>query len=192
MVEAFLAEHSNFGLPELIVSDERDCLLDTGGAMLRARQFFNDECFYVCNVDVLTDVDPHAHAHAHARRRETVGETLATVAVRQRDTARYLCFDDKLTLTGWTNVKTGETKGMPGDSDRRLAFSGLHIIDPRIFDVVQRTGAFSVIDMYVDLARTGLVGAFRHDETSWLDVGRAEHMEKAHDLAASLLEEKSA
>lgn len=187
MVEAFLAENANFGLPELIVSDERDCLLETGGALLRARQFFNDECFYACNVDVLSDVDPHALAHAHTRRREMVGETLATVAVRQRDTARYLCFDDGLTLTGWTNVKTGEIKGSPRESDRRLAFSGLHVIDPRIFDVVQRTGAFSVIDMYVDLAPTGLVGALRHDETSWLDVGRAEHLQKAHELAESLL-----
>lgn len=80
-------------------------------------------------------------------------------------------------------------KGGPSEKDQRLEFSGLHVIDPRIFDVVpQRTGAFSVIDMYVNLDRTGLVAAFRHDETTWLDVGRAEHMEKAHELAAALLQ----
>ncbi len=182
MVEEFLQTRGNFGIT-VHISDERSALLNTGGALLKARRHLEGSApFYVCNVDVLTDLDPHELAPAHAR-----AGALATLAVRRRDTARYLCFDDGMRMCGWRNVKTGEEKGAPKEDAKLLAFSGLHVIDPIVFKHMERKGVFSVIDLYLDLMRDHKIVGYVHDESTWLDVGRPVHLAEAEGLAKAIL-----
>jgi NDP-sugar pyrophosphorylase family protein len=177
----FLREKEHFGL-RIHISDERDLLLDTGGGLSRARPLLEGkEPFFVCNVDVLTDLDPRALARAH----QSAG-ALATLAVRDRHTSRYLLFDQDLRLAGWRNEKTGEVRGKPPEDANPLAFSGLHVIDPTIFPLIRHRGVFSIIDVYLELMAEHKIIGFRHDEGIWLDVGKPPELEAAAAIVSQI------
>ena len=166
----FLSQHHNFGL-DLYISDERDQLLDTGGGLKNASWFFEGgKPFIVRNVDIVSDLDFHAMMEQHLKSR-----TLATLAVRNRQTSRYFLFDPELRLCGWTNLKTGEkilseeTKMNP----EMLAFSGIQILNPEIFSLITETGKFSLTDLYLRLAKEHLIKGFIDDGSVWRDVGKS-------------------
>lgn len=181
-IEAFLQKNKNFGAT-VYISDERSQLLDTGGGLKRAAQWLKGGAsFLVHNADVLTDLDLHAFQRAH----EASG-ALATLAVRDRQTSRYLLFDEAGLLSGWKNAKTGEEKisrQMPAAT--ALAFSGVQCIHPRLFDYMPEAEVFSVIDVYLEAARTAKVAGFRHDASQWLDVGTPDALEPAAALVRAL------
>ncbi|MEL6972512.1 MAG: sugar phosphate nucleotidyltransferase [Bacteroidota bacterium] len=104
MVVRFLNEHEHFGL-KIVISDERDMLLDTGGGLLKAKKYLEDAPFLIHNVDILSDFDLEELFNQHRR-----DPCLTTLAVRQRKTSRYLEFDRYGRLCGWINKKTGERK----------------------------------------------------------------------------------
>ncbi|MEM0999076.1 MAG: nucleotidyltransferase family protein [Bacteroidota bacterium] len=163
----FLRANDHFGLT-IHLSDERDQLLDTGGGLWKARSFLADGGpFYLCNVDVLTDLNPEVLREQHERRR-----ALVTLAVRNRPTSRYLLFGEGQRMLGWKNAHTGAVRGQAPDHAEALAFSGLHVIDPAIFAKVDRRGAFSIIDVYLDLMAEESIVGLQHDDTFWLDVGK--------------------
>ncbi len=167
----FLDTH-DFGV-DIIISDERAELLETGGGLRKAKLFFEDAPILIYNVDILTDLDLNALYDFHVAH-----NALATLAVRQRATSRYLLFDDNQILHGWTNIKTGITKirRMPKDDLQSWAFSGIHVIHPQIFSFLERKGAFSIIDTYLACAAKETILAFPHDDTRWLDVGKHESL----------------
>lgn len=173
-VRQFLNEKKNFGI-RIEISDEAEFLLDTGGGIQMASWFFDDGTpFLVHNVDVISDIDLHALANDHIH-----SGALATLAVRKRQTSRYLMFDNGKTLCGWRNSKTGEqiiARECVNLND--YAFSGIHMMDPRIFGMMTEKGRFSIINTYLRLAEKQSIRAFLHDESQWKDVGRPE------DLAA--------
>ena len=165
------------------VSDERSELLDTGGGLWHARQFFAEgEDFLLCNADILTDLDLAALRQQHLSQ-----DGLATLSVRQRQTSRYLLFDEDKTLCGWQNVKTGETK-MSREETKLIpwAFSGHHYISPRIFPLIAERGVFSIIDLYLRLAKQHDIYAFSDQEANWLDVGKPERLALAADLLTKM------
>lgn len=167
MIIDFLAANDHFGLT-IHISDERGLLLETGGGLWAARPYLeHGGPFYVCNVDVITDLDPQALARVHAD-----AGAIATLAVRDRSTSRYLLFDEAMQMRGWKNMKTGEVKGAPAESVQPLAFSGLHVIDPQIFSLVDREGAFSIIEVYLELMEEHHIMGHRHDASVWMDVGK--------------------
>ena len=181
LVIDFLEKNDHFGL-NITISDERDHLLETGGGLKKAAWFFDDgQPFLVHNVDIVSDLDLHALYQRHLKR-----GGLATLAVTERTSSRYLLFDRYHRLKGWTNVKTGEVR-MARRTRARLkpwAFSGIHIIDPALLDLVTETGAFSIIDVYLRLAATHTIRAFPHPAEGWLDVGKKENLEPAARLLA--------
>lgn len=182
-VETFLQSNGNFGA-RVHLSDERPQLLDTGGGLKKAAQWLrSEESFLVHNVDVLTDLDLHAFQRAH-----DASGALATLAVRSRQTSRYLLFDEAGLLSGWKNVKTGEEKNSRAvSSAMSLAFSGIQCIHPRLFDYMpEGDEVFSIIDVYLEAARTAKVAGFRHDDSQWLDVGKPEALEPAAEMAKTL------
>lgn len=182
LVIDFLKEKDHFGL-KIHISDERDHLLDTGGGLSRARpQLEGKEPFFLCNVDVLTDLNPAEMLQAHQE-----SGALATLAVRDRKTSRYLLFDQEMRLSGWRNQKTGEEKGNPPSDAIPLAFSGIHVISPAIFPLIRQTGAFSIIDVYLDLMGQQKLGGFRHDDGIWMDVGKPPELEAASGILSSIL-----
>ncbi len=173
-MKAFISEYS--GKATLILSDETKELLDTGGALVHAKHQIkkSDEPLIIHNVDVLTDIDLHAMLAQHLQ-----SKALATLAVRHRETSRYLHFDSQKKLCAWENVKTGECKNVRKvESEvRKLAFSGVHIVQPQLLDLIDRSGKFSIIDVYLELAKQGNIYAYVHDDSFWMDLGRVAHFE---------------
>ena len=171
----FLEGHQNFGL-NISISDERDQLLDTGGGILKAAQWLKgEEPFLVYNVDVLSNIDLNILLHYH---RERGG--LATLAVRDRTTARYLVFDETMQLTGWRNIKTGEEiNSRTGRESNLFAFSGIQLIEPEIFNLITETGSFSLIPLYLRLATENSIIGYHDQSTLWMDLGKPDQIIEA-------------
>jgi NDP-sugar pyrophosphorylase family protein len=175
-IEEFLREHRNFGL-RIEISRE-DELLDTGGGLKKAAWFFRgDEApFLLHNVDVLSAIDLGAMLKAHRDRR-----ALATLAVMQRKTSRYLLFDDVGQLCGRRAGVDGEPEmARPAETTQARAFCGIHVIEPRLLSMLTEQGAFSIIPAYLRLAADGeRIAAFQADAYSWRDVGKLEDLAEA-------------
>jgi NDP-sugar pyrophosphorylase family protein len=174
----FVKEKNSFGI-DIHFSDETEELMDTGGGLKKASWFLKGgEPFLVYNVDILSDIDLRHLINHHKKN-----EALVTLAVRKRKTSRYLLFDKDFTLYGWQNVKTGEKKIAREKLDLNLfAFSGIHIIEPAIFDLINKTGRFSIIDVYLKLAKEYRILGYDHSQTQWLDLGRIENLKEAEKL----------
>lgn len=176
----FLKRQDNFGL-HIDISDERDMLLETGGGLLKARRFFTDEPFLAHNVDILSNLDLKAVMAAHMEN------SLATVVVSQRQTARYLLFDQDNRLQGWQNIQTGETKpqGLNTSGLHALAFSGIQVISPDIFDCMKdMPPKFSMIDLYLKCCATHNIRAYIPADYRMLDVGKISTIQDAENFLA--------
>jgi NDP-sugar pyrophosphorylase family protein len=183
-VISLLEAHSNFGM-RIAVSRE-DVLLDTGGGLKKAGWFFlegadsNAEPFVLHNVDVVSAIDLQRVVAFHS---ET--QALATLAVQQRDTSRQLVFDENLQLCGrriGRDRKPEMVRAAKGT--QKLAFSGVHILSPRLLPLMKEDGIFSIIDCYLRLASGGeKIAAFRADEYYWRDLGKpADLLQAARDI----------
>jgi Nucleoside-diphosphate-sugar pyrophosphorylase involved in lipopolysaccharide biosynthesis/translation initiation factor 2B, gamma/epsilon subunits (eIF-2Bgamma/eIF-2Bepsilon) len=175
----FVKQNNSFGV-RIEISDERDALLETGGGIKKASWFFDDcEPFLVHNVDILSNIDLGELYNYHLSH-----NGIATVVVSNRDTARYLLFDNTLRLNGWTNIKTGEVKSpfetLDVSSCQQLAFSGIHVISPKVFDLMSSwDGKFSVIDFYLDIAAKETIKGFVPENLKMIDVGKIDSLHDA-------------
>jgi len=166
---------------KVVISDESDEVLETGGGLLKAAPLLDGKSpFLVMNVDILTNADIGALLRRH---RET--GALATLAVQQRTSSRYFLFDETMQLCGWENEKTGERRPANA-SGKRFAFSGIQVLSPGIFKKIRQTGKFSLVDMYLDLCGTEKIVGLDHTGDLLLDVGKPESLEKAASMFAGL------
>lgn len=217
MIINYLRENDNFGC-RIAVSDERDMLLETGGGLRKAKELLTSSPnsliasspILICNVDILSNIDLHALLHAYNP------EEMGVVVVSPRDTQRYLLFDETNRLCGWTNIATGEIRPaslvsslniLPptGEADLQakptyqlqrsdlspLAFSGMQVLNPRIFDVMDKVVAekgdkFSLIDLYLSIAEKEILRAFIPENYRMMDVGKIAQLSEAESFAASL------
>lgn len=173
MVIEFLKSKNNFNI-NIQISDESDQLLDTGGGLKLASWFFDDnEPFLVHNVDTITDIDLLDFYNYHKKQ-----NALATLLVRHRPGSRFFLFDNKKKLCGWENVISGEKILASSSASplEQIAFSCLHIIDPRIFNLLTEEGSFSIIDSYLRLAKDHTILGYVDDRSYWLDVGTPEKL----------------
>lgn len=176
----FLKSKNNFGM-RIDISRE-DVLLDTGGGLKKAAYFFlenpnaRDAPFVLHNVDVISTIDLGRMVEFH-----TENHALATLAVQDRETSRYLLFDDQLQLCGRrSEPNRGDEIVRPSKQFQSLAFSGIHVISPRLLKMMSEDGAFSIIATYLRLAAGGeKIQAFRADEYEWRDLGRPGDLLKA-------------
>lgn len=180
MIVEYLKANENFGM-RIEVSRE-DVLLDTGGGLKRAAWFFLQDSggeapFILHNVDVISTVDLPKMAQFCAAQ-----GALAALAVQDRQTSRYLLFDEEGQLCGRKSENNGNKLARSAPSTRALAFCGIHVISPRIFPLLAETGVFSIIDAYLRLAAAGeRTVAFRADEYYWRDLGRPADLAQAAD-----------
>lgn len=174
MVKAFLKSKA-FNLP-IHISDETDQLLDTGGGLLKARSFLDGtDPFLAINVDVLTNLQLNNFFDFHSK-----SQAFVSLAVRKRPTSRYLLFDEHHILCGWENINTKEQIIVDSQALLKpLAFSGIHVINPAIFELIPNKGKFSIIPEYLNLAKAHKIIAYQHDEDFWMDVGKADQLEDA-------------
>ena len=180
-IVSYLAANRNFGM-RIEVSCE-EVLLDTGGGLKKAAWFFgeSDEPFLVHNVDVLSAIDLARMVAAHSEH-----HALATLAVAARPTSRPLLFDAEGQLRSRDVTKKGEPPpDGPTQAFQPLAFSGIHVVSPRIFPKLIEQGAFSIVDAHLRLAAEGeSILGLRADGAYWRDLGRPEHLAAAErDLA---------
>ena len=173
MIEDFLAGKENFGL-KVNISDERDLLRETGGAVRHAAPLLEcpDGHFLVHNVDIISDLD----LRWFNARFATGDGQLADLLVTGRKTSRYLLFDDSMRLVGWTDIRTGEVRspypGLDPESCRRLAFSGIHNISTAILPLMASwPEKFSIIDFYLSLCDKYLIRGIEADGVSIFDAG---------------------
>lgn len=171
-------KNNGFG-SNILISDETDQVLETGGGLLKVKSFFeNNEAFVLMNVDILTDLDMGKMIDQHLS-----SKVLATLATSNRKTSRYLLFDDLDTLCGWRNTKSGEQKiSKEAAKYFEKAFSGIHIISPEIFTLIKLTGKFSIIDVYMNLCKTHAIMGFDHSTSKFIDVGKPESIAKAEEI----------
>ena len=188
MVVDCLKKHDNFGVHVEISREE--ILLDTGGGLKRAAQFFlegsAEEPFLLHNVDVISTIDLRQMMQAHRER-----GALATLAVQDRNTSRYLLFDQENWLCGRRAGSDGKAEIVrPSSNLRAFAFSGVHVISPRFLSLMDEEGVFSIITTYLRLAGQGeRIGLFRADEYYWRDLGKPENVaQTAADVESHVLQ----
>jgi NDP-sugar pyrophosphorylase family protein len=180
MIEQYLKTNNNFGL-QIEISREDELLLDTGGGLKKASHFFqhgagSEQPFILHNVDVISNIDFAEMLKFHTDRK-----ALATLAVQDRETSRYLLFDESLELCGRRSGPEGKEELVrPSKKLLPLAFSGIHVISPRFLTIMPGNGVFSIIDSYLHVAeeREKILG-FRTDRFYWRDLGKPENVTQA-------------
>ncbi len=189
MVVDYLKANGNFGM-RIEVSREDELLLDTGGGLKKAAWFFledeGDEPFLLHNVDVISTIDLARMAQFHRDN-----GALATLAVQERKTARYLLFNGQAQLCG--RQAGGREPEIIGNSVQAqpLAFCGVHVVSPRIFSKIREEGVFSIVPLYLRLAAAGeRILAFRADEYYWRDLGRPESVSQAAEELSQVRSKK--
>lgn len=180
------AIHDNNGWgTNISISDETDEVLETGGGLLRAANYFkHEESWLVMNADILTNLDLHKLMVAdETNALKAEGDLVATLAVTDRVSSRNLIFNTAGTLCGWKNNTTGQEKWANPLRDPNSAvpkaFSGIQIIHASFLKEVQLSGKFSLIDAYLQLAQHFAIHYYDHSDGILLDVGKPESLEKA-------------
>lgn len=175
-------EKNNGWGSEVVISDETDQVLETGGGLLKARPLLeNYGPFVTINVDILTDLNLNRLIQYHQKQ-----QALISFGVTSRTSSRNLLFDANLRLAGWKNNQTGETKLPVPDTDPAqllpMAYSCVVVFEPRIFSLIRQTGKFSIIDTYLDLAATQRIMGYDHSGDHLVDVGKTESVAIAGKL----------
>ena len=166
----------------ITISDERDMLLDTGGGLKKIKNEklrIINEPVLACNVDILSNMDLRALICAYEKK------GVSQLVVSDRKTQRYLCFDEQDQLCGWTNIATGELKGLDG---RHLAFSGCQILNPEVLSLLSQmpSDKFSLIDFYLKVMNEVPLQAYVPSDYRMMDVGKIDQIDEAEAFAESL------
>jgi MurNAc alpha-1-phosphate uridylyltransferase len=163
----------------IIISDERDEVLETGGGLLKAKDLFTPgEKFITCNVDILTELDLNKLIAYHEQK-----EPLISFGVTNRKTSRYFLFDENDQLCGWRNTKTSEEKIVIKKSNLvEKAYSCVVVFEPEIFELMPFSGKFSLVDVYLKLAADHLILGYDHTGDKFVDVGKPENIAIAESL----------
>lgn len=188
----YLSDNQNFGC-NILISDERDALLDTGGGLRKALHTYGTaEPMVVCNVDILSNISLPAFLQ-HAER-----DALATLVVSERTTQRYLLFDEERQLKGWTNTATGELRPCTlahADDYQRLAFSGMQVVSPRMLQYMDEVAnikgdKFSLIDLYLHVCERHpeeVIRAYVPADYRMMDMGKTAQLGEAETFVRTYL-----
>lgn len=168
---------------DIFISDESDLLLDTGGGIKQAQKFFDDSPILIHNVDIISNLNLKEFYQFHLS-----DDALASLVVSNRESNRYLLFNDYNILCGWQDVKKNEKIIVRDDVKlNQLAFSGIHILNPHLIESFPKEKVFSVIKAYLKIAGTEDIHAFISNDIKWIDVGKVDSLDKAGKLYKSLI-----
>lgn len=178
----FLKSKDNFGI-RIEISDERDKLLDTGGGIKKTEHFFSDrEPFLVHNVDILSNVNLRELYDFHCKQTDA----LSSLVVSKRETFRYLLFNNDNNLCGWINEKTNETKPSPNLNPleyNKLAYSGIQIVSPKIFEIMNNYGdKFPIMDFYLQNCLNQKIKGYIPENLQMIDVGKLSVLDEAENF----------
>lgn len=169
--------NNNFGV-NITISDETNELLDTGGGLKKASTFFSGiDPIVILNADILTNINIDKMLNEHIKERN-----IATLAVRNRLSSRKLIFNQYEELVGWKNISTSETIEVSDINEhaKEYAFSGLQIVSPKLFQHFPDVNKFSIIKLYLEIAKYQKIGAYVQSDGYWFDVGTNEKLREAN------------
>jgi len=163
----------------ILISDETDEVLETGGGLLKARDLFAPgEKFITCNVDILTDLNLHKLLVFHEEHKP-----LISFGVTDRKTSRNFLFDETNRLCGWINNNTGEQRiSRNGEHLRQKAYSCVVVFEYDVFNLMPFSGKFSLTDLYLELAKDHTIMGYDHTGDNFVDVGKTDSIEVAESL----------
>ncbi len=177
MIEQWCQEHS-LGM-NILFSDERQQLLETGGGIKHAAHLLGDatDGFLIHNVDILSNADLSTFVRVAKDR-------AATLLVSKRQTQRYLLFDEDMRLVGWTNTATGEVRSPNPDLNpqqcHKLAFAGIHFMNPSLFAYMgEFPERFSIIDFYLKVCGKEPIYGYIQPDLHLIDVGKLDTLSEA-------------
>ncbi len=171
-ITSYLSSQNNFGA-KIIISDESDELLETGGGLKKASASFKiEEPILIHNVDIVSNINLQDFIDSFNKN-----EIPAILAVQNRKSSRKLLFNTNGILCGWKNIKTGEIKiSRDADKFNELSFSGIQIIHPNLFQYFPEKRIFSIIDLYLNAAKFLDIKAYEHNNDFVYDVGKIEDL----------------
>ena len=176
-------DNDGFG-SSITISDETDAVLETGGGLKKAADFFKTETdFVLLNVDVVTNLDLGKIITAHKD-----SDAIATLAVMKRNSTRQLLFDDAMQLYGWENNTTGEQRIVHSVLDfipYPYSFSGISVLSNAVLQDIPFNGKFSLIDLYLHLAKQHTIMGYDHTGNVFIDVGKPDSIAKAEYFLSS-------
>ncbi len=164
----------------ILISDEADEVLETGGGLLKAKALLDTDTFVTINVDILTNLDLKKLIAFHQDKK-----ALITLCTANRFTSRFLLFNKAAQLCGWRNIKGDEIIEKIVVADENLiqrAYSGIAVFNSAVLDAIPFTGKFSLIDVFLHLAPTNKILSYDHSGDKWVDVGRPESVAEAEQL----------
>lgn len=182
-------EHDAFlKTKNIIISDESDRLLDTGGGLLNVMDYQGlDNEILIHNVDILSDLDLNKMVYFHQKEKNDI-----TLLVKERHSSRQLLIDEECKLKGWINTDSGETKPdiIPDINQlRHAAFGGIHILNRSVFNYLKEYGkiigkdSFSVIPFYLwVMDKINVKGYFYPEFYNWIDVGKPDAINTANNI----------
>jgi len=179
----FLQDNNNFGC-KISISDERNTLLETGGGLKKAANLLaGHEPILIYNADIISDIDINALANSHIEN-----DAIATLAMSTRPGSRKLVFDSKNFLCCWENTQTNEIKPArtPVGTTESLSFSGIHIISPKLLQLITEKGKFSIIEVYLRLAKDYKISSTIPNCNYWFDAGKIETLKEAEKFLNAL------
>lgn len=175
----YLNQNKNFGIT-IEISDETNQLLDTGGGLKFAENLFlPKEPILIYNVDILSDIDINQLSEYHKS-----SGNIATLVTSNRETSRYMLFDNNNKLVGWTNRQTNEFKWCSGEKSHfaPLAFAGIHIVNPELLELITPNKKCSIIDEYLRIGSSHQIGSFQNNGKIWMDLGKPEQLKLAEEI----------
>ncbi len=173
-------KQNNFFECNIELSDESSKLLDTGGGLKKAEHFFSDgKPFLVYNVDILSNINLMKLMDFHL-----ASKNIASLAIQDRESSRKFLFDKNKILCGWMSKKSGE-KIITRDEQSEFfaySFSGIQIVDPRIFKYFPDKNVFSLVELYLLAAKEEKINGYVHGEDEWIDFGKMENLIEAEKI----------
>jgi NDP-sugar pyrophosphorylase family protein len=171
-------EEANGWGSKIIISDESNEVLETGGGLLKAKEHLQDSTFLTINVDILTDLNLKAFLSFHQQEAAAI-----SLAVTSRETTRYLLFNEYNRLCGWRNTTPfRERIALQADHYLQKGYSGIALFEPVVFDAITLSGKFSLIDVYLSMAPEHKIAGYDHTQNKVIDVGRPESVALAESM----------
>jgi N-acetyl-alpha-D-muramate 1-phosphate uridylyltransferase len=172
-------EKNNGWGSNIMISDESNMVLETGGGLLKAKELLQGhEPFVTLNADILTDLNIDKLIEFHREEK-----SLISFGISNRKSSRNFLFDASDRLCGWRNDQTGEEKiTIPNNNLKAMAYSCVVVFDPTIFDLIPQRGKFSLTETYLSLAPHQIIKGFDHSGDRFIDVGKPESVAKAEAI----------
>jgi NDP-sugar pyrophosphorylase family protein len=171
-------ENNGWG-SNIIISDETNEVLETGGGLLKARPLLEDnEPFFTLNADFLTDLNLYNLLAFHQQKK-----ALISFGITSRKSSRNFLFDEDNRLCGWANSSTGEERiAIAKTNLRPMAYSCVVVFEPSVFNLIPQRGKFSLVDTYLSLAANYPIYGYDHTGDKLIDVGKPESVAVAEQL----------